>query len=80
MSDTNEQLLDHWIDGCLSDSDQQQLQRWLEQSPDHMLRFVEANIRNQMLKNVVQTEMAAENVFQAIAGKVVTKLPDSQSS
>lgn len=66
MTEMDNQLLDGWLDVNLSDHQTQQLAEWLKQDPANMEAFVEANIREQQLKDAVrllsQTEQASHRV------------------
>lgn len=66
MSEPENPLLDRWLEDTLSDQDEQQLSEWLKQDPQNMRQFVEANIREQQLKDAVrflsQTQQATQRV------------------
>jgi ferric-dicitrate binding protein FerR (iron transport regulator) len=62
LSTEAESLLEGWLDGSLSETDEKQLQVWLLAEPEHMRRFVEANARDQLLREVARLEFTAEEV------------------
>ena len=57
MNNDIESLIDRWLEGSLDTDQQHQLTAWLKQHPEDMQRFVEANVRHQMLSSVVRGVM-----------------------
>ena len=70
MSVPIESLIDDWLEGCLSDTDEQRLQNWVDENPDHMTRLVEATIRDQMLQDVVRTVIVTEESLHEVPARV----------
>lgn len=66
MSQPNHQLVDRWLEDALTDQEQQQLSEWLKQDPANMRQFVEANIREQQLKDAVRLASQTEQVSQRV--------------
>ena len=65
MNNDIESLIDRWLEGSLDTDQQHQLTAWLKQHPEDMQRFVEANVRHQMLSSVVRGVMVEEEVSDA---------------
>ncbi|EMI55681.1 FecR family protein [Rhodopirellula sallentina] len=57
-----EKRIEEWLEGSLDAQKQDELTEWLKEHPDRMQEFVEANIREQMLRDAAQSMAAAENV------------------
>ena len=51
-----EHLIDDWLDNSLSSAEEQQLAAWAASDPDHMQQFVTASIRDELLRDVLQSE------------------------
>jgi hypothetical protein len=57
-----ESLIEQWFDGELDVSQQDELADWLKKQPDDMQKFVEANVRDQMLRDAAVGEFMADEV------------------
>lgn len=62
MKDEIESLTEQWFDGELDAAKQDELVTWLKTHPDDMQRFVEANVRDQMLRDAALVEFFADEV------------------
>jgi FecR protein len=62
VSDPNENLIEKWLDGSLDGGEQDVLLAWLKEKPQHMRRFVEANLRQQMLCDAAAGELMIDKV------------------
>lgn len=52
MSDAVDSLIELWLEGSLDPEGESKLDSWLQENPQHMRRFVEANIREQMMREL----------------------------
>ncbi len=62
MNDDIESLIERWLEGLLDSDQQDELAIRLKENPEQMQRFVEANIRHQMLCDVVRGAQVEEDV------------------
>lgn len=66
MSEPENPLFDGWMEGTLTEQQEQQLCAWLKEDPQNMRQFVDANIREQQIKDAIrftyQTEQANQRV------------------
>lgn len=66
MGDIENRLLDRWLEGSLTDAEEQQLQQWLKQDPQNMRQFVEANIQEQQLRTAVRSVCHAQQANEKV--------------
>ncbi|PQO25665.1 hypothetical protein C5Y96_22860 [Blastopirellula marina] len=66
MPEPEHPLLDRWLEDTLSNQEEQQLSDWLKQDPQNMRTFVEANIREQQLKDAVRSVTQAQQASQRV--------------
>ena len=62
MSADMEKLIEDWLEGSLDPAQQDELAAWLKEHPHHMQQFVQANVREQMLRDVARGELVADEV------------------
>lgn len=72
MNDNTEQLIEEWLEGSLDVDQQDELSAWLKEDPERMEQFVEANVREQILRHVTKGVLVAEEV-QAVAPSPVAR-------
>ena len=65
-SDNFESMVDDWLDGCLTDADERRFADWLKDHPRDMQRFVDANIRNELLREAVETEITVQKTWDEL--------------
>ncbi|MEW4563165.1 FecR domain-containing protein [Bremerella sp. JC770] len=69
MNEPEKTLLDHWMEGTLTDQEELRLEQWLKEDPQNMRQFVTANIREQHLKEAVRSLYHANEVHQKVEPK-----------
>lgn len=69
MSEDPEYMIERWLEGSLDVEQHEQLSAWLKEDPERMQQFVEANVRDQMLRQVVKGVLFADEV------QAVTPMP-----
>lgn len=73
MTEPENSLIDAWLEGSLNDEQARELDQWLRQDDANMRQFVEANIRDQHLREVVRSLAQAEEVTRQIAPPISSK-------
>ncbi len=64
MSDEIESLIDQWLEGSLDAARHDELTTWLQENPEQMRRFVEANVRHQLLCDVARAALVEDEVHE----------------
>ncbi|MCA9086516.1 MAG: FecR domain-containing protein [Planctomycetaceae bacterium] len=73
MNSAQEQLIEQWLDGSIDSAGETALSEWLSEHPEAMQRFVEENIRDQMLREAVRTEAVSSRVHEATSTPITMK-------
>ncbi len=74
MSEPLDPRISDWLDGALGADEEAELLAWAGQDPARMQQLVEASLREQMLREVVQAEFTAGEVRER--NRKVTQMPN----
>lgn len=59
-----DRLIDRWLENSLGADEQAELSKWLKDHPEQMRRFVEANVREQQLRDVARGLLLSDQVHE----------------
>lgn len=67
MNDGMNDLIHQWLDGAIDSDGDEKLNVWLKAAPENMQQFVEANVREQLLRDAANSVLLADEIQDRVS-------------